>query len=76
MDIETHGPALKHFVHLASRGSLPGCSSGEHCAYQLARTMLLRAAGLDGAAIDGAATFLKLAAADNVGAAKLVASGR
>ena len=66
------GPALKHFLDLARRGRLPGASSGEHAARQLAAAMLLRSPGMDAQAVEGAAVFLKLAWSDSVGSAKLI----
>lgn len=69
-------PDLLHFLSLANRGHLPGCSTGEHFALGLANAILRLTPGLDCRAITGAKLFLTLASVDNVGASRLVHRGR
>lgn len=54
--------SLNHFIALARAGEDPAGSRGEHAAALLARRILEAAPGLDAKAIDGATTFLEIAA--------------
>jgi len=72
---EKESKDLAHFLTIARRGRLPGCSNGEHAAHQLAAAALLRAPSLDDSALSGFYWFCVMSQLHNVEAAKALRRG-
>lgn len=61
MTCDVTGKSLQHFATLAKRGKAAGASSGEKRCRRIAKALLDNCPGLDGQALEGAATFVRVA---------------